>query len=169
MHDNHFVESSFHWLEDNFCLESEPILVCALTSKNCHSFVLYSHHQDYNLLWNTTVPKFTRCFRKTIPVWMPAVVLCSAAPHQVYHLSKGITSFTHSIPFNRYNVSRMVAVLLIILTNAAQFCFDLNNFIRPDDVGPSWRQSSVADLTSSMVNVFTFVSVWMCIILMRHQ
>ena len=96
------------------------------------------------------MPVLSVCFRKTIAVWVPAAVLWLAAPLQVYHLSRRIGPLAHSIPLNRYNVARMVAVLLVIATNVVQLCLDLKHFIG--------GVSSVADVTAPMLNVFTFVS-----------
>ena len=55
------------------------------------------------------------------------------------------------IPFNRYNVSRILLILVIVLVNGAQFGYDLAGFIYPNQ----FHQVSLADLTSSVLNVFT--------------
>ena len=126
--------SSF--LSEAFCSGAEPLL-------------------DYNLLWNSTSPVFSRCFRSTVPVWTPAAILLSLAPFEVYTLSRSIadSSAAGGIRPNLYNVSRMLVTAAVILANVIQFA--LNSWIH-------WRSHSeqlfAGELTAPLINAVTFVS-----------
>ena len=61
------------------------------------------------------------------------------------------------IPVNAYNVGRLLIVGLIVLVNGAQFAYDLKYFLAPD-LAAHPINVTMADLTSSLLSVFTFVS-----------
>lgn len=95
---------------------------------------------------------------------MPAIFLWILAPLETY-LTLRITEDDkfnanvsgvreRRIPFNRYNVARFITVALIIGVNAIQFGNDLYYYLVPDQT--HWI--TMADLTSSVLNIFTFVS-----------
>ena len=109
-------------------------------------------------MWNTSTPIISRCLQRTIPVWVPAAFLWLIAPWQVYLTLKWHKrqSFPRPpIPYNLYNISRLMLVFVIVLVNTIQFVYDLIDYIRPN----VHHQVSIADLTSFALNVFTFVSV----------
>lgn len=62
-----------------------------------------------------------------------------------------------------YNVSRLLAVLAIIVVNVTQLTFDLWHFISPDPT----HQPTPADLTGSLVNAFTWTLFAFLLILHR--
>lgn len=113
--------------------------------------------QDYEQQWNTTVPVFSRCFLKTVPVWAPALLLWSVAPLQAtLQMCNYLSSRCRPIPLNLYNVSRLVIVLALILLNCIQFGIDSVSYIYNNHEVPHYN--STADLSSSLVNILTFVS-----------
>ena len=59
------------------------------------------------------------------------------------------------IPYNVYNLSRLFAVVGIVLVNIIQLGYDLWFWVNPNSI----KNSSPADLTGSTVNMLTFVSI----------
>lgn len=114
--------------------------------------------QDFSQLWNTSTPIFNHCFQRTLPIYLPAILLWIFAPLQVFCILKkcAIASPLTTIPYNWYNVSRLFAILAIVTVNSLQFAFDFIFFLRPDP----WHRPSTADLIGSLLNVFTFVSIF---------
>ena len=126
-------------------------------------FFLFLSHQDYDIGWNTTLPRFTRCFQKSIPIWLPSLLLWFFAPLETFLTLRSRDYSTNGgcpprpIPYNRYNVSRFLVVAAIILVNSIQFGYDLYYFLFPDVL---LNQVNMADLTNSLLNIFTFVSIF---------
>ena len=87
---------------------------------------------------------------------MPSLILWFSAPIEAYiTLRKDCTAagLNRPIPYNRYNVSRLLLVGLVVLVNGLQFAVDLNYFLWPDAL----HHVNMADLTSSLLNCFTWV------------
>ena len=100
------------------------------------------------------MPQFTQCFQQTLPIWVPSAILWLLAPRQVYIIKfKSLNTLNQSkISWNIYNITRLVLVTLVILANSVRFVLDLT--INDNDNRPS---PSLARLTSSLINVVTFV------------
>lgn len=135
------------FLSKTFCSASDPLL-------------------DYDLLWNSSSPVFSRCFRSTLPVWTPAVLLWAVAPFEVYRLSREIGTLenhpslhlTSSIRPNCYNVSRFGFTLLVILVNVAQFCLNFLHWRAGGGDGDDGGDLYAKELTAPLIHAFTFVS-----------
>lgn len=106
-------------------------------------------------MWNTSTPRFTRCFQKTLPIWLPSLFLWLFAPLEAYLTlridCRSTTSPVRPIPWNAYNLSRLLIVGAIVLVNGAQFAYDLKYFLMTDLL----HHVNMADLTSSLLSVFT--------------
>ena len=68
-------------------------------------------------MWNTSTPRFSRCFQKTLPIWLPSLFLWAFAPLEAYMTLRVNCRLPGSpvrpIPVNAYNVGRLLIVGLI--------------------------------------------------------
>ena len=102
--------------------------------------------------WNTTSPQLTQCFRQTILVWIPSLFLCIFAPIQGAFIAK---SERQKIPWNIYNVTRIIVVGICILTNLLDCLFSIYRFVKlkPD------QHPYTSEFIASLINFVTFVSI----------
>ncbi|KAI7696126.1 Multidrug resistance-associated protein 1 [Sarcoptes scabiei] len=116
-------------------------------------------------LWNSNRPVFSKCFLKILPFWIPAGFLWFFAPIEIYVMmrsSKNIRSFSNSISHNYYNVSRLISIIFLLLINLIQLVHDLC-FHDPIlkmmniDLESDYYSSSQADITSSILNLLTYI------------
>ena len=96
------------------------------------------------------MPAFNRCLQQTILVAGPLAILCIFGPINLYCLRK-YRRKEQSTPFNLYNVSRLLAVVLIILVNFTQFFYDFW-------FGSFHYQIAWMDLASFSLNGLIYVS-----------
>ena len=112
---------------------------------------------DDSLSWNTTSPRLTRCFVKTLPVWTTSTFLWITGVVQLCLLyQKRAQPSSPSIPCNFLNISKCATVALIILANFIQFIHDLVNYVNSNYY--HYQAINWADLSYSLINVATFVS-----------
>ena len=97
---------------------------------------------SYNLTWNASDPKVTNCFEKTVIWWTPAIVLLLASSIEVrtYWQSKG-----RNIPWNLYNLSKVVATGAIILINLVDLILVATN--------ASYLNAFAVDHVANVVNL----------------
>lgn len=124
---------------------------------------------DYDGLWNTNTPRFSRCFLKTIPALIPALFLWSFTPLEVYFNwyrpnknDQKSTFLEHhslrSIPYNAYNVTRMAAVLGVVGVALVQFTYELMMLCLEGGGDNFISKLSFSDFWYSLSNACTFVS-----------
>lgn len=129
--------------------------------------------QDPKLSWNCPTPCFSRCFLKTIPVVAPLLLLLICVPVELYllsHKKKRFTKHQHElqqqlqqqpIPLNMFNLTRLLAVAVIVGINALQFVDDFHrSFILPSKQQQQQQPQNrgFADSFYSIGNVANFVS-----------
>ena len=124
------------------------------------------YNQDYNLMWNTTTPRFSRCFLKTIPALVPCAFLWFFTPLEVYfswwkrlqRTRRGALFNTATpIPCNLYNLSRLAAVGILVAISVVQFGYDLkSSWASPQEFGGT--RPVLSDFWYSACNACTFVS-----------
>ncbi|CAH1990666.1 unnamed protein product [Acanthoscelides obtectus] len=69
---------------------------------------------NWTLSWNTTDPDITKCFEKTVLVWIPCFFLWTFAALEVYYI---LSSKKRNVPWNWFNISKLtIIVALIVLT-----------------------------------------------------
>lgn len=105
--------------------------------------------QNINITWNTDDPDFTKCFEKTVLVWIPCFFLWTFSSLEVYYLLK---SKRRNIPWNWLNIFKLVVtgVLSIICLS------DLVNAFKSAD---SDHVVYSVDIYSPLIKLFTFVSI----------
>ena len=140
---------------DGFC-HGEPIWVsffCVFVYLfSTRSDLLFVCVQDYWLAWNTTTPRLTQCFQKTIPIWIPALFLWLLAPWDIYYTLRQRLHTSVIILPNFYNITRLLLTTIIVLTNIVKFTYDLYYFFTPD---PTY-QPTMAAVFASVIQIFTF-------------
>ncbi|CAG2107355.1 unnamed protein product [Medioppia subpectinata] len=67
---------------------------------------------DDDQSWNTTRPEFSQCFRQTVLIWIPSAFLWLFAPMECIIIAR---SKARLIPWNIYNMSRIISVAIICL------------------------------------------------------
>jgi hypothetical protein len=89
---------------------------------------------DSNLTWNTTSPQLTRCFRTTILIWIPAAFLWLFAPLEGIFIAR---SKARLIPWNAFNVSRIISVGICILLSLLDCIFCIWRYVHNDNHPPA--------------------------------
>lgn len=104
--------------------------------------------QDYNLVWNSTAPKLTRCFHQTILNWIPTSFLWLFS---IYELTITARIKRKTIPWNFQNRSRLICTFLCILLNIFQLLNIIYRNFNSDPPAPS-------DFYAPLLNIASFVS-----------
>ncbi|XP_018568582.1 multidrug resistance-associated protein 1-like [Anoplophora glabripennis] len=104
-----------------------------------------SEFWNTNLTWNTNDPDFTKCFQKTVLVWIPCFFLWAFSSFEVYYLIK---SKRRDIPWNWLNISKLVVtgILSILCLSDLVNAFQSTN---SDNVYS-------VDIYSPLIKLFTF-------------
>lgn len=76
--------------------------------------------QNASLTWYTADPEFTKCFEKTILVWLPCLFLWVFSPIEVYYL---LNSRRENIPWNWLNISKLGLTCLVIVVIVGELFF----------------------------------------------
>lgn len=92
-----------------------------------------------------------RCFRQTIVVWLPSLFLWLLAPMESIFIAR---SKSYLIPWNAYNISRIVVVAICILTTLADSIFCIYRYSVLDDHLP------VSEFSSSLISLSTLVLLY---------
>ena len=104
----------------------------------------------------------TQCFRQTILVWIPSIFLWIFAPIEGAFI---LRSKKLEIPWNIYNVTRIIVIGICILTNLLDCLYSIYRFVKfkPDQhVYPS-------EFSASLINIATFVSLkFNCLIITNN-
>ena len=102
--------------------------------------------------WNTTNPELTQCFRQTILVWIPSIFLWIFTPIVGAFIKRSKRS---KIPWNIYNVTRIIVVGICILTNLLDCIFSMYRFfkLKPD------QHPFPSEFSASLINFVDFVSL----------
>ncbi|XP_015785720.1 multidrug resistance-associated protein 1 [Tetranychus urticae] len=109
---------------------------------------------DYNLSWNSTVPKLTRCFHQTILNWLPTTFLWLFS---VYELTRTARIKKKPIPWNLQNRSRLILSISCLLINAFQLVNIIHRYFK------SSEQPAPSDFYAPLLNIasFTLVSLFL--------
>ncbi|XP_018568571.1 multidrug resistance-associated protein 1 isoform X2 [Anoplophora glabripennis] len=101
---------------------------------------------NLNLTWNTNDPDFTKCFEKTVLVWIPCFFLWTFSSLEVYYLIK---SKRRNIPWNWLNISKLVVTGILSILCLS----DLVNAFKSAD---SDNVVYSVDIYSPLIKLFTF-------------
>lgn len=74
-----------------------------------------------SLTWNTSSPDFTPCFHNTVLAYAPFVFIMILTPVQLLWCSR---SGNVSVPWNKCNVSKVIANVLLILVSFSSIVFE---------------------------------------------
>ncbi|XP_015785719.1 multidrug resistance-associated protein 1 [Tetranychus urticae] len=105
---------------------------------------------DYNLSWNSTAPKLTRCFHQTILNWLPTTFLWLFS---VYELTRTARIKKKPIPWNKQNRSRLILSLSCILINTLQLFNIIYRYFNSSD------QPTPSDFYAPLLNIASFTLV----------
>uniref|UniRef100_T1K4Y0 ABC-type glutathione-S-conjugate transporter n=1 Tax=Tetranychus urticae TaxID=32264 RepID=T1K4Y0_TETUR len=108
---------------------------------------------DYNLSWNSTVPKLTRCFHQTILNWLPTIFLWLFS---VYELTRTGRIKNKPIPWNLKNRFRLILSISCLLINAFQLVDIIYRYFNSSD------QPTPSDFYAPLLNIasFTLISLF---------
>ena len=84
-----------------------------------------------SLTWNTTKPYLTPCFHKTVLSWAPTLAILILLPYEIGRLRQSISK---KIPWNIYNISKIILTLTCIVTWITHLILLLTN--KQDDTIP---------------------------------
>ncbi|XP_066905610.1 multidrug resistance-associated protein 1 [Halyomorpha halys] len=107
---------------------------------------------DDNLTWHTDSPKFTPCWGKTVPIWIPFAFLWLFS---LFDICNMYSSKKRDIPWNWRNMTKLVITTLLIGLSI----FDFYNIFKSYEVYP-------VDVFSLIVNL---VSLVLCNILVFYH
>ncbi|XP_063893502.1 multidrug resistance-associated protein 1 [Helicoverpa armigera] len=119
-----------------------------MTSNSSLDYFCSSTFWDSNFTWYTDDPDFTRCFQKTVLVWVPCLFLWLAALIDVYHI---LTSRESNIPWNKLNISKLVITSLLVLLQILNLVLVTYESSREDN------QINDADFYDPVVKIFTLM------------
>ncbi|XP_014273818.1 multidrug resistance-associated protein 1 [Halyomorpha halys] len=96
-----------------------------------------------NLTWNTDSPKFTPCWGKTVPIWIPCAFLWLFSIYDIYSMR---SSKKRNIPWNWRNNTKLIITATMIVLNI----FDFYKIFKSNDVYP-------VDIISPIINLVSLV------------
>lgn len=151
------TSSLFHL---QICPPGESILVrigvwCQSVSES-FQILLFPLQQNLTQLWFTPTPTFNRCLLQTVPILLPLAFLLTLLPFHLCLLFRQHRPQrpTSSIPLNLYNISRFLAVAVVIAVALLRFGYNLYFYMA------DCSRYSVAgvDLINSLLTMGTYVS-----------
>ncbi|VEN40411.1 unnamed protein product [Callosobruchus maculatus] len=105
---------------------------------------------NWSLSWNTTDPDVTRCFEKTVLVWIPCFFLWTFSALEVYYI---ISSKKRNVPWNWLNITKLTIILALIVLTLVDLVTAFKSAASSDSVVYS------VDIYSPLIKIFTFVSI----------
>ncbi|XP_066904292.1 multidrug resistance-associated protein 1 isoform X2 [Halyomorpha halys] len=108
---------------------------------------------DDNLTWNTDSPKFTPCWGKTVPIWIPCAFLWLFSIFDIYSIR---SSKKRDIPWNWRNKTKLIITATLIALNI----FDFYKISTSYEVYP-------VDIVSPVINVVSLI--FCCILVTSHR
>lgn len=105
-----------------------------------------SEFWNTNLTWNTDDPEFTKCFEKTVLVWIPCFFLWTFSSLEVYYLLK---SKRRNIPWSWLNISKLVVTGILSI-----LC--LSDLVKAFKSAGSDNVVYSVDIYSPLIKLFTF-------------
>nr|CAH7765033.1 unnamed protein product [Callosobruchus chinensis] len=105
---------------------------------------------NWSLSWNTTDPDITRCFEKTVLVWIPCFFLWTFSALEVYYI---INSKKRNVPWNWLNITKLTIILALIVLTLVDLVTAFKSAASSDSVVYS------VDIYSPLIKVFTFALV----------
>lgn len=110
------------------------------------SLVLF---QNTTLSWNTTDPDLTRCFERTVLVWVPCVFLWTFSSLEVYYI---LHSKKRDIPWNYLNMSKLLGTAVLFVLTVS----DLVTGFKSETSSESAFQN--VDIYTPIIKLLSFVS-----------
>lgn len=107
---------------------------------------------DINLSWNTSSPKLTECFNKTVMVWIPPAFLLVFSPLIIVSLLENKIR----IEWNFYNKIRQLLSLLGIILSLSEFITVVVKYFQSDDTKPS-----NPDITGSVIRFIFSIYIFL--------
>ncbi|KAK8748976.1 hypothetical protein OTU49_015623, partial [Cherax quadricarinatus] len=90
-----------------------------------------SHLWDTNLTWNAETPELTRCFERTVLVWVPCGFLWLFAPLQTHYI---LCSVNKLVPWTWLNISKLVGSALLLVLQFIDFFYAVHKWRIGEDV-----------------------------------
>ncbi|KAJ8967485.1 hypothetical protein NQ314_002799 [Rhamnusium bicolor] len=106
-----------------------------------------SEFWNTNLTWNTEDPEFTKCFEKTVLIWIPCLFLWTFSSLEVYYI---INSKRRNIPWNWLNISKLVITGAISILTISDLVNSLKSTVSNDVVVYS------VDIYTPVIKLFSF-------------
>ena len=116
-----------------------------------------SEFMNITLLWDTDHPDFTNCFHKTVFSWTPGLILLVVSALEI---GSYLSSASRKIPWNVYNLTKVVATFVIIAINVTEFILTC---INAGDEDPDIKIYPVDYVSDT---VFFLASSWSLVLLL---
>lgn len=126
--------------------------VAALFKLKCFICLFYS--QNSNVTWNTDDPEFTKCFQRTVLIWVPCAFLWLFSFLDIFYIRN---SFNRDIPRSYLNVTKLILTAALIVLSFIDLIVAI--------VNQSDRDVYPVDYYTPAIKIATFVSLGKLLIL----
>lgn len=110
-------------------------------------FHLKKKPQNFDEIWYTYAPDFTKCFQKTALIWLPCAFLWLFSPLEIVYIKQSIN---RNIARGFLNTTKLILTAALIILSAVDLIYAINKhdeeFIIP------------VDFYSPPIKIATFVS-----------
>ncbi|KRT79870.1 ABC transporter ATP-binding protein [Oryctes borbonicus] len=105
-----------------------------------------SRFWDANLTWHTDDPDFTRCFERTVLVWVPCIYLWIFSSLEVFYI---LNSKKRNVPWNFLNISKLLFSCVLIILSISDFSVSINRTTKEVEVFN-------VDIYTPLIRILTF-------------
>ncbi|CAH0555484.1 unnamed protein product [Brassicogethes aeneus] len=106
-----------------------------------------SEFWNNSLTWYTDNPEFTKCFERTVLIWIPCVFLWTFALLEVYYITN---SKKRNIPWNFLNVSKLVVTAALCVLTLTDLVTTYKKFSNSEEPVPN------VDIYTPVVKILSF-------------
>lgn len=109
-----------------------------------------SEFWNNSLTWDTDDPELTKCFEKTVLVWIPCIFLWIFSPLEVCYI---INSKRRDIPWSWLNISKLAITAVLCILALSDLTTSFKSAAASDSVVPS------VDIFSPLIKLLSIVSI----------
>jgi ATP-binding cassette subfamily C (CFTR/MRP) protein 1 len=106
-----------------------------------------SEFWNSSLSWYTSDPDLTKCFERTVLVWVPCVFLWTFSSLEVYYI---LHSKKRDIPWNWVNVSKLLGTAVLFVLTVTDLVTSINS---------SESDTYNVDIYTPIIKLLSFVSI----------
>lgn len=110
-----------------------------------HDVAILFIFQNSTLSWDTEDPDLTRCFQKTVLIWIPCAFLWAFSALEVFYI---LHSKKRDIPWNFLNISKLILTGALIILSLTDIIMSVN----------SEETLYSVDIYTPIIKILTFVS-----------